>query len=119
MIQFKHIKIQIEKGLSLVLAIIFSLISSSILFAYILNVYQKELNLDFEIAQTKALYNAESGLALGAYKKMYLKDYYPSNLDSLEYVSINNMGHYSVGIHEGQISGRPNRTAYATGHAYV
>ena len=51
---------------------------------------------------------------------MYLKDYYPSDLDSMEYQLINNnMGHYSVGIHEGQTNGRPNRTAYSTGHAYV
>ena len=63
----KNIKIKLERGLSLPLTILFSFLSSGLLFAYITNIYQKELQLDFEIARVKAEYNAESGIALGVY----------------------------------------------------
>ena len=115
----KNIKIKLERGLSLPLTILFSFLSSGLLFAYITNIYQKELQLDFEIARVKAEYNAESGIALGVYKKMYLKDYILSSADSLQNVPIEGMGNYSVGAREGQTNGKPHRTAYATGYAYV
>ena len=110
-----------ESGISLPLTIIFSFICSGILFSYILTIYEKDWQVEYKIAETKALYNAESGIALGAYTKLYKKDYIPSNTDSSSNVNINGMGSYSIGLFEGidTVTYKPMRGAYSTGYATV
>ena len=110
-----------ESGISLPLTIIFSFICSGILFSYILTIYEKDWQVEYKIAETKALYNAESGIALGAYTKLYKKDYIPSNADSTSNVNINGMGSYSIGLFEGidTVTYKPMRGAYSTGYATV
>ena len=69
--QFK----QYQSGITLPITILFLFISSGILFSFILTVYEKDFQVEYKIAQTRALYNAESGIALGAYSTLYKKDY--------------------------------------------
>ena len=57
-------KDKLQSGLTLPTTILFSMIGTGILFSFILNIYEKDFQVEFEIAQTKALYNAESGIAL-------------------------------------------------------
>ena len=113
---------RLQSGLTLPITIIFSLIGTGILFSYILTIYEKDFQVEFEIAQTKALYNAESGIALAAYTTLFKKDYAPSDSDTVSFVSIdNNMGDYSIGLFEGIDSQtyQPMRGANSTGYAYV
>ena len=113
---------KLQSGLTLPTTIIFSLIGTGILFSYILTIYEKDFQVEFEIAQTKALYNAESGIALAAYTTLFKKDYAPSDSDTVSFVSIdNNMGDYSIGLFEGIDSQtyQPMRGANSTGYAYV
>ena len=52
-------------------------------FSYILNIYDKDWTVNFNISQTKATYNADSGIALDAYTILFRKDYVPSSSDTL------------------------------------
>ena len=74
---------KVQSGISLPLAIIFTLISTGYLFSYILSIYDKDWTVEFNIAQTKAAYNADSGIALDAYTILFRKDYIPSSSDTL------------------------------------
>ena len=93
---------QLEKyqsGITLPITILFLFISSGILFSFILTIYEKDFQVEYKIAQTKALYNAESGIALGAYSNLYKKDYIPdAATDSSSYIYIDDMGYYSIGL---------------------
>ena len=116
-------KEKLESGLTLPTTILFSLIGTGMLFSFILTIYEKDFQLEFEIAQTKALYNAESGIALGAYTTLFKKDYIPNPVsDTSSFVQVDkNMGYYSIGLFEGidpQLY-KPMRGANATGYAYV
>ena len=78
--------------------------------------------MEYKIAQTRALYNAESGIALGAYSTLYKKDYLPDpTTDSTSYVYIDDMGYYSIGLFEGidPETVQPIRGANSTGYAKV
>ena len=95
--QFK----QYQSGITLPITILFLFISSGILFSFILTVYEKDLQVEYKIAQTRAVYNAESGIALGAYSTLYKKDYIPDpSTDSTSFVYIDDMGYYSIGLFE-------------------
>ena len=120
---FKQInKYQLQSGLTLPLTILFTFISSGLLFSFILNIYEKKFQVDYKMAQIKALYNAESGIALGAYGKIFKKDYYhnPSE-DTASFIPIPGMGMYSIGYYEiiDTIDYVPTRGAKATGYATV
>ena len=114
-------KRKFELGISLPLTILFSFICSGFLFAYILTIYEKDWQLEYKIAETKAMYNAESGIALGAYTKLYKKDYIPSSDDTTSSINIHGMGSYSIGLFEGidTITYKPMRGAHSTGYAKV
>ena len=45
---------QFQMGISLPITILFSFICSGLLFSYILNIYEKDWQLEFKIAETKA-----------------------------------------------------------------
>ena len=67
-------KYKFQSGITLPLTILFTFISSGILFSFILNIYEKNFQVEYKMAQIKAMYNAESGIALGAYGKIFKKD---------------------------------------------
>ena len=111
-----------QSGITLPVTILFLFISSGILFSFILTVYEKDFQVEYKIAQTKALYNAESGIALGAYTTLYKKDYIPNETaDSSSYIYIDDMGYYSIGLFEGIDPElfQPIRGANSTGYAKV
>ena len=58
---------KLQSGLSMPLTIMFVIILSGYLFSYISTLYDKNWRVNFNIAQTKALLNADSGIALDAY----------------------------------------------------
>ena len=74
---------KLQSGLSMPLTIMFVIILSGYLFSYISTLYDKNWRVNFNIAQTKALLNADSGIALDAYTVLYKKDYVPSSSDTL------------------------------------
>jgi len=74
---------KLQSGISLPLAIMFTVISTGYLFSYILSIYDKDWTVEFNIAQTKATYNADSGIALDAYTILFRRDYVPSSADTL------------------------------------
>jgi len=112
---------QLQKGISLPITILFSFICSGLLFSYILNVYEKDWHLQYKIAETKAMYNAESGIALSAYSKLYKKDYIPASTDTIKNIDIKGMGSYSIGLFEGidTATYKPMRGANSTGYSTV
>ena len=114
-------KKNLQSGVTLPTTIVFSLVGSLMLFSYTLKIYEKDFQVEFKIAETKALYNAESGIALSAYSTIFRKDYIPSESDTLDFVPIENMGAYSIGIFEGIDPElyTPIRGANSTGYAYV
>jgi len=54
------------------------MIGSAYLFAYSSYIYDKDWQVEYSIAQTKASYNADAGIALDAYTVLFKKDYLPS-----------------------------------------
>ena len=115
-------KMNFQSGVTLPTTIVFSLIGTLMLFSYTMKIYEKDFQLEFKIAQTKATYNAESGIALSAYSQIFKKDYVPNpDTDSLSFINIENMGDYSIGLFEGIDPElyTPIRGANSTGYAYV
>ena len=68
-----------QSGISIPLTIFFTLIGSAYLFAYSTYIYDKDWQTEYRIAQTKAMYNADSGIALDAYTVLFKKDYIPNS----------------------------------------
>ena len=98
----KNIKNIFESGISLPFVLILSLACSGILLAYLYTIYDKDWQVEYQIAKTKAMYNAESVIALSAYTKLYRKDHISSSEDSLSNIKISGgMGTYSVGLFVG------------------
>ena len=69
---------QTQSGISIPLTIFFTMIGSAYLFAYSSYIYDKDWQVEYSIAQTKASYNADSGIALDAYTLLFRRDYIPS-----------------------------------------
>ena len=66
---------KLQSGLSIPITILFIVILSGYLFSFIAGIYDKDWRVNFSIAQTKALLNADSGIALDGYPVLFKKDY--------------------------------------------
>ncbi len=71
--------IKAQSGISIPLTIFFTLIGSAYLFAYSTYIYDKDWQTEYRIAQTKASYNADSGIALDAYTVLFKRDFVPED----------------------------------------
>ena len=111
---------KLQSGISLPITILFSFICSGILFSYVSTIYDKDFSIQYQITETKALYNAESGIALEAYPSLFKKDYeHDPELDLANKDVNKQMGSYSVIWREeiDSITVQPVRYAEATGIA--
>ena len=85
------------KGNILPITIIFTIIGIGLVFAYFKWVSHKRYKLNYRIAETKALYNAETGLAEKVYGNLVKVDLFEdadSNLVKYDGENIKNMGFY-------------------------
>ncbi len=96
--------------MTLPVAIIFSVVGMSITFSYLGSIYQKSFQLNYRIAETKALYNAESGIALNAHgvmSKEFIEYSKSSDISEMNGNSTD-MGFYNVDI-TGIVDNRQNK----------
>lgn len=119
---------QLNSGISIPMAIILSFCGMSIVFTYNYSVYNKYWNFLYNYAETKAKYNADSGIALEAVAatnvefSLYDREFYVPAGESKVTAqgSIENMGTYAVDL---SVDTNDNyqvvKTAKSTGYAKI
>ena len=113
-----------QSGILLPTAAVFSVVGMITTFSYMSYALNKKINLDHRIAKTKALYNAESGLAK-SYQWLSSSDWesdYDSTTFQGDFIINSNMGSYKNVIlykSTNTTTKRIERTSQATGTAIV
>ena len=113
-----------QSGILLPTAAVFSVVGMITTFSYMSYALNKKINLDHRIATTKALYNAESGLAK-SYQWLSSSDWesdYDSTTFQGDFIINSNMGSYKNVIlykSTNTTTKRIERTSQATGTAIV
>ncbi|MBC8213515.1 MAG: hypothetical protein ISR90_02315 [Candidatus Marinimicrobia bacterium] len=113
------------KGSILPITIIFAIVGIGLVFAYFKWVSHKRYKLNYRIAETKALYNAETGLAEKVYRNLVKADLFAdseSNYVVLEGEEIENMGFYrdvELGIKTDSLTYRDLRYGSVEGVAII
>ena len=120
----KNLLNKYQKGAILPTASVFSLVGMLVTISYMSYGLNKKINLDHRIANTKAKYNAESGLAI-TYQQLSSSEWetdYDSTTFQGEFAMPNNMGSYKkVKLYKSlnEKTKRIERNSQATGTAIV
>ena len=94
----------LQSGISLPLAIIFTIVSTGYLYSFLLTIYEADWISEFKIAKTRASLNADAGIALGAYRNIFKRIFPPEDESNLTITEENNPFRIVVST-EGEIEG--------------
>jgi hypothetical protein len=110
-----------REGYILPIAIVFSVIGLAMVFSYFDKVYNEKWRVDSRIAETKAYYNAETGLAEKAFNKIVQSDFEDTLVTFSDEYQVSGMGYYTD-VELRQFENKENRmvrAANATGVSFL